>query len=366
MPRQYQAISADSHVDSDRNTYVDYMPQKYLDAAPRLESTDEGDFWVVGDQKQPMIGLSNMAGRKVEDISLKLPRRTYGREGAWDPHERLKDLDTDGVDAEVLFGAVVGGNTPDPALQMAIHHAFNAWLGDFCKVAPDRFLGLGVLPELKDMEAALAELRHIKDAGLKGVWVPTFTNQTPDWVDPVYDPFWAACVDLDLPVHFHLGTGRGAVLEPGNGLSESFITKTTICLFEPLSDVIFTGLFDRFPELQLMLVEGNIAWLAYFLERADHVHNLHRHWAKAPIRKMPSEYFHGNVGATFIRDRVGVKIRHDIGLDNILWSTDYPHSDTTWPKSMEIARQHFEEQGVPPTERHQMLAGNAVRIYNLN
>jgi predicted TIM-barrel fold metal-dependent hydrolase len=355
-------------VDSDTNTYTDYMPARFRDQAPRLESTDEGDFWVVGDQKQAMIGLSNMAGRKFEDYSLKLPRRTYGREGAWDPHERLKDLDTDGVDAEVLFGSVIGGGSPDPDFRMAVHHAFNRWLGDFCAVAPDRFLGLGILPEMDDLDAAIAELRHIKGAGLRGVWIPTFTNSTPEWHDRRYDPFWAACVDLDLPVHFHLGTGRskGMVLEPGNGLSEAFITKTSVCLFDPLADLIFTGLFERFPKLQLLLVEGNIAWLAYFLERADRVHTRHQHWSQPPISKMPSEYFHSNVGATFIQDLVGVKMRHDIGVPNILWSTDYPHTDTTWPASMDSAKEHFDDQGVPPDEKHQIMAGNAVRIYGLN
>ena len=157
------------------NTFTDYMPAKLKDLTPRLESTAEGDFWVIGGQKQALVGLSNMAGRKFEDYSLRLPRREYGRAGAWDPHERLKDIDTDGVDAEVMFGSVIGGSSPDPEYRLAVHHAFNAWLGDFCKVAPDRFLGLGILPEVTDLEAAIAELRHIAGLGLKGVWIPTFT-----------------------------------------------------------------------------------------------------------------------------------------------------------------------------------------------
>lgn len=369
MARAYRAISADSHVDPDANTFVDYMPAQYKEIAPRLESTEDGDFWIVGGQKQAIIGLSNMAGRRFEDYSIKLPRRTYGRAGAWDAKERLKDLDTDGLDAEVLFGMVVGGGAPDPAYRMALYHGFNNWLADFCGTAPYRFIGLGVMPQVDDMpvEDAIAELKHIKAIGLKGVWIPTYNNEKFYWDDLRYDSFWAACVDLQLPVHFHLSTGSTArqVLEPGNGLTEAFITNSSISLFQPLSSLIFTGIFERNPKLQFMLVEGNIGWLGYFLERADRVHTRHQYWSQPPIKRMPSEYFHENIGATFIQDLIGVQIRHSIGVDNILWSTDYPHTDTTWPNSMQAAHDHFEAQDVPSDEAHKILAGNAVRIYGL-
>ena len=205
--------------------------------------------------------------------------------------------------------------------------------------------------------------------GLHGVILPLYPRTDPLNSD-IYDPLWAVVQDLELPVHVHVAVGDPRLSKPlGNdnphihGAYPAAMNDNFMGTYEALSKVIFGGMLERFPRLKFVLVESRIGWLPFFLERSDNVFQRHRHWSKLQLKEPPSFYFHRQVYATFIEDRAGIEARHRIGVDNIMWSSDYPHTDTTWPNSRNYIEDTF--QGVNEQDRHKLLVGNAAKLYKL-
>src|SRR5437773_1103428 len=270
-------ISADSHVNPPKDLWTSRAPAKFSERAPRVESTPQGDFWIVDSQVSGGIGLDASAGHKPEEFRPVGMTYKDMRPGSYDPKARLADMDLDGVDAEVLY---FGG--------------------------PISFHIVG--PRNTNLQQ-------------------TFMNPTP-------------------------------------GVKETFIAIAPISICEVVSTLVFTGILARHPKLHFVLVECGIGWIPYFVERMDQTFNKHRFWTKSVITEKPSTYWYHQGHATFIQDLAGVAARHRAGLRNIMWSTDYPHSDSTWPKSREALAAHF--QDVPESERALIAGGNAAALYGLN
>jgi predicted TIM-barrel fold metal-dependent hydrolase len=364
-------VSADSHVNPPKDLWVRDCPAELRDRAPRVESSEMGDFWVTDSQITGAIGLDSSAGRKPEEY--KPTGLTYKemRPGAYDPKARLEDMDLDGVDAEVLyFGGPVTQLASDPALRRYVVQRYNDWMVELSKASPTRLVGLAHIP-LLDLDEAQAELRRVAKAGLKGFHVDPFPDERggkPLW-DPVYEPFWALVEETRLPMSFHIVGPRKqnvheTFMNPTPGIKETFIAIAPISICETVSTLVFTGILARHPKLRFVLVECGIGWIPYFLERMDQTFNKHRFWTKSIITEKPSEYWYRQGYATFIQDLAGVAERHRAGLKNIMWSTDYPHSDSTWPKSREALTAHFKD--VPDAERALIAGGNCSALYGLN
>ena len=364
-------VSADSHVNPPKDLWVRNVPQKFKDRAPRVESTDMGDFWIVDQQISGAIGLDSSAGRKPEEF--KPHGLTYKdmRPGAYDPKARLEDMDLDGVDAEVLyFGGPVTQYATDPELRMYVVRTYNDWMLELSKAAPARLIGLGHVP-LVDLEEGKRELERIAKLGLRGFHVDPFPDERggkPLW-DPAYESFWSLVEETGLPMSFHIvGPRKANVREvfanPTPGVKETFIAIAPISICETVSTLVFTGILARHPKLNFVLVECGIGWIPYFLERMDQTFNKHRFWTKSILTEKPSYYWYRQGYATFIQDLAGVAERHRAGLGNIMWSTDYPHSDSTWPKSREVLVEHFKD--VPDEERRLIAGANAAKLYHLN
>jgi predicted TIM-barrel fold metal-dependent hydrolase len=364
-------VSADSHVNPPKDLWTNNVPAKFKDRAPRVESTDMGDFWIVDSEISGAIGLDSSAGRKPEEF------KAYGltykdmRPGAYDPKARLDDMDLDGVDAEVLyFGGPVTQYAADPELRRYVVERYNDWMLELSKAAPSRLIGLAHVP-LVDLDEAIAELKRIAKMGLRGFHVDPFPDERggkPLW-DPAYEPLWSAIEETGLPISFHIvGPRKANVREvfqnPTPGVKETFIAIAPISICEVVSTLIFTGILERHPKLHFVLVECGIGWIPYFLERMDQTFNKHRFWTKSVITEKPSFYWYRQGHATFIQDLAGVAERHRAGLRNIMWSTDYPHSDSTWPKSREALEEHFKD--VPAHERSLIAGGNAAELYGLS
>jgi predicted TIM-barrel fold metal-dependent hydrolase len=364
-------VSADSHVNPPKDLWVRECPAKFKDRAPRVESTEMGDFWIVDSEISGAIGLDSSAGRKPEEY------KAYGltykdmRPGAYDPTARLADMDLDGVDAEVLyFGGPVTQYAADPELRRWVVQRYNDWMLELSKAAPGRLIGLAHIP-LVDLDEGLAELKRVAGLGLKGFHVDPFPDERggkPLW-DPAYEPFWSLIEETGLPMSFHIvGPRKANVREvfqnPTPGVKETFIAIAPISICEVVSTLTFTGILERHPKLKYVLVECGIGWIPYFLERMDQTFNKHRFWTKSVITEKPSTYWYRQGHATFIQDLAGVAERHRAGLRNIMWSTDYPHSDSTWPKSREALEEHFRD--VPANERAMIAGGNCGALYGLN
>jgi predicted TIM-barrel fold metal-dependent hydrolase len=364
-------MSADSHVNPPKDLWIRDVPAKFKDRAPRVESTDMGDFWIVDSQISGAIGLDSSAGRKPEEF------KAYGltykdmRAGAYDPKARLEDMDLDGVDAEVLyFGGPVTQYAADPELRRYVVQRYNDWMLELSQAAPSRLIGLAHVPVV-DLDEGIAELKRIAKMGLRGFHVDPFPDERggkPLW-DSAYEPFWSTVEETGLPMSFHIvGPRKANVSEvfqnPTPGVKETFIAIAPISICEVVSTLTFTGILERHPKLHYVLVECGIGWIPYFLERMDQTFNKHRFWTKSVITEKPSLYWYRQGHATFIQDLAGVAERHRAGLRNIMWSTDYPHSDSTWPKSREALAEHFKD--VPADERTLIAGGNCADLYGLN
>jgi len=363
-------VSADSHVNPPKDLWTRNAPAALRERVPRVQATAQGDFWIVDSQISGAIGLDSSAGRKPEEF--KAFGLTYKdmRPGSYDPGARLEDMDLDGVDAEVLyFGGPVTQYPADPALRRYVVETYNDWMLELSKAAPSRLIGLGHIP-LVDLDEAMAELERIAALGLKGFHVDPFPDERggkPLW-DPAYEPFWALVAETALPMSFHIVGPRkqnvqATFMNPTPGVKETFIAIAPISICETVSTLIFTGILARHPRLRFVLVECGIGWIPYFLERMDQTFAKHRFWTKSVITEKPSTYWHRQGYATFIQDLAGVAARHRAGVRNIMWSTDYPHSDSTWPKSREALAEHFRD--VPADERAMIAGGNCAALYGL-
>lgn len=364
-------ISADSHVNPPKDLWSSRAPARLKERAPRVESmATGGDVWLVDQNVAGGIGLDSMAGRKYEDFQAMGLTYKDMRPGAYDPKARLADMDQDGVDAEVLyFGGPATHPVKDAELRRFIVQTYNDWMVELSAAAPKRLIALAHIP-LFDLDEAVAELTRVAQAGLKGFHMNPFPNDLglPPLTDPIYDRLWAAIQDSGLPVSFHIMGPRGMNIErlydSTPGVKEAFISLANISMTELIASLTFTGVLQRFPKLHFVIVESGIGWIPYFLERMDQTYQKHRFWTKSSLNEKPSVYWYRQGHATFIEDHSGVALRHKAGIDNIMWSTDYPHSDTTWPRSREVLAEHF--KNVPDDERRRITGDNAAALYRLN
>ena len=346
------------------------------DKAPEVVKLANGSAaWSWGNNPPTPFSMDVMAGRKYEDYKItegikweEVPRGTY------DPDARLKAMDADGVDTSVLhpnfarvfIKAWLSTGEIDPELRYACMRAYNDHISEFCSVNPKRLTGLGMVP-IQEVPDAVAELKRIaKMAGIHGVLLPSFCPDGRPYSHSDFEPFWNAAEELNLAISLHGGGKPGSMFgsleDPGT--SESFITLSPMEFgAQALTVLVWSGLFDRHPKLRMVMSEAGIGWLAYLKERAVNVYNRHRFWAHSVIKNEPGYYFGRNVFASFVQDVAGIATRDLAGIGAILWGSDYPHTDTTWPRSQEFLEAHF--KGVSAADRQQILYENPTRVYGL-
>jgi predicted TIM-barrel fold metal-dependent hydrolase len=309
------------------------------------------------------------AGKTPEELPTFFESSTYkdARPGGWDPAERVKDMDLDGVEADVIY-TTLGFRQfwlTDGTLQRACFRVYNDWLADYCAYAPNRLAGLALI-SLYDVAEGVKELRRCAARGLKGalIWVSPPADRP--YSSPDYDPFWAEAQDLGMPISLHSITGMGpeSRLAIKNPL-DRYVRSTVLCheVQRTLVVLIFSGVLERFANLKLVSAENEVGWLPFFLQKLDQSQEEYRYLYPAPLKLKPSEYFRRQVFATFIDDPVGVASREFVGVENIMWSSDYPHTVSTWPHSREVVERDF--KGVPEGEKRQMVRENVARLYGL-
>ena len=361
----YHLISSDSHVTMPDEAWQEYLDPEFRDRAPRIERTDEGDFRVFEGKRTPIMTLDNLAGKKPEEFSLNVRKLNEQRAGAWDPAERIKDMDTDGVDAEVLY---VGGPlmSSDPALRLNSVRGYNRWLSAYASYAPGRLLGVAAIP-IDTPERAAEEIRWAAaQPGLASGYIPLFPPEG-DYGDERWDPMWEAFRDTGMPIGLHVGGRRPGT--PVVGMYDSaprFMTglvMSKLTMAESVSELIHGLVMQRYPEVRFVAVEGQIGWISFFQYYSDHLWEKHRFWTKSELVEPPSHYFRRQVFGTFMEDPVGLREREHIGIDNIMWASDYPHSETTWPNSKALT----DEWLTPLGDEHKakILWKNCAELYGL-
>jgi uncharacterized protein len=365
------AISADSHVTEPGDCYVPYIDPAFRDRAPVAVTHETMGAAMSVDNGRSVIpyGMIAAAGRPWDQIS---PFIHVGWDelhpGGWDATARLAEQERDGVRAEVLYPSVgmLLCNHPDADYKKACFDAYNRWLADFTAPAPERLIGIGQTA-LRSVEEGIAELEQMKAQGLKGVMLPGFaaSHDEGDYDDPRWDPYWRASVELDLPVSFHILTGSGNL---GDGQFRGPKMNSFLGIIRGCQDVIgtliFGKVFDRVPELKVVCVEADAGWVPHWMYRADHAVERHRNWLGAgDLERMPSEYFREHVYVTFQDDWVAFQTAHLMNHERLLWASDHPHSDSTFPESQRVLAEHT--AGLTDDVRDDIVWRNTARLYGL-
>jgi predicted TIM-barrel fold metal-dependent hydrolase len=363
-------ISADSHVIEVPDLWEKGMPQPLRDRAPKLYFDEKRDAWMFGspDVAPQAVGGLFMAGQKPEEINkFRKAGFAVARQGGWDPIARLKDMEQDGVLAEVLYPSLGLGLfcVEDAALQEGLFRAYNDWLIDYCSKVPDKLFGIALV-SMYNVENAIAELERCKKQGMSGTMIWQVPHPSLPFTSPHYERFWAASQDLDMPVHLHILTGFGDSLkrQTSHGIQRYRIgVNQTREIEDALFDMIFSGVLERYPRLKIVSVENEIGWMPFWLGQCDKAFRRHRPNEPLAIDKAPSEYFHRQVYATFFNDHVGGRLFSWWGADNCMWSNDYPHQNSTWPNSREVINRDM--GSLPAADRKKLLFSNVEKLYNL-
>lgn len=373
MKISHPFISADSHVNPDPAIWRDYLPPALRDKAPQVESREDGQYVTFEGTEQRISLLSDAAGRRDKDMNkaVKDVKKEF-KAGGWDPDIRLEDMKRDSVVAEVIYGGTYTFQTSDLELRLAMTRAYNDWLAKLCRSHPDRLIGIAEIPTW-DMELAAKEVFRAKELGHRGVLIPAIPTLEGPWstpadrpyTDPFWEPLWSVLEETEMSANMHLGPKPLT-----KGLTESSLMSHIVCnkamMAEPICSVIFSGALQRHPKLKLVSVEGGIGWMAFIVEWMDRVFERHNAWQNSPLTEMPSHYFHQQVFGTFMEDVVGLRERELIGVDNIMWASDYPHSDSTWPHSRKSVEEQMSEASVSAEDAYKITFGNAAKLYGIN
>ena len=367
-------ISADSHVIEPRNLWVERVDKAFRDRAPRVVQNPgslKGEWFICEGLEPRPASLAFAAGKDPSEYNEFQKATNYDNAlpGGWEAAPRLKDMALDGVEAEVIYttlGFRLFGLLDEP-FQRELFRAYNDWLAELCSHSPKRLLGLALIP-LLDVEAGVKELRRCAKLGLRGALVMCSPPEGQSYADRTFDPFWTEAQALQMPLSLRLGTGHG---RESRYDADLFLRAMTIPheVQRTFATLLFGGVLERFPDLKLVSAENDIGWVPHFLARADLTfHKLGSLKLSASggavLKMLPSEYFRRQVYATFIDDVVGVRNTDLFGVDNYMWSSDYPHLMATWPRSREAVARNF--QGISEGVKWKVVRDNAARLYDID
>jgi predicted TIM-barrel fold metal-dependent hydrolase len=386
---KYNRISADCHLDMPwmpPTLFTEQSKKELKDRMPFVADGPDGPFWTT--KSGANFGLLNGVGpggaklvpgqnKRVdimaqtgmfEDGKIGRPEARTAIQRPSDPHLRVKEMERDGVDAEVIFG-ILGGASKMQDIEAANHmlEIYNDWLVDFVKPYPDRMIGLGCIP-YGDPEVAAQEVYRCAKLGLKGVELSCSWDMQPMW-DPIWEPMWKACSEVQLPLHFHtFPTTAPQAREQMNVQVRRAAMFTGVSAFQMglihiLAAMMGAGVFERYPNLRVSFGESGIGWIPYALDRMDFEFEDR---FRDLMKLKPSEYWQRQCKATFQYDVIGPKLLNTNNLmteETLMWGSDYPHTDGIWPESTKYIDEQF--AGLSAEQIRKITCDNAAKFYNL-
>ena len=335
-----------------------------------------GDWWFSDGKKLFGIaaGTDQVGVRFEEPEKLTFEGRIEDvRPGGYIPEEHVKDMDIDGIDLSIVYptiGLALYAIVPDRELLTSIFRIYNDWLGEFCGAVPKRLKGIAML-NLDDVGEGVKELERCAKLGFVGAMITVYPPEERSYDQPEYEPLWAAAQDLEMPLSLHINTNRPDVGQQMRDLqttTANFMANVDHWVRMSLGNMIFSGVFERYPKLQVGSVEQELSWVPHFLDRIDFNYTQREHEFSAAYRfkegALPSDFFHNNVFLGFQEDALGIRLRDIIGVDQLQWGADYPHIESTFPRS----RQIIEEILVDCTEEEKakIVGANAARVYGFD
>ena len=402
MPLQdhMQIISVDDHLIEHPRVFTDRLAAKYLEHGPRIVEDEQGrHIWHFEGKVYPYIGLNAVAGKSPQEYGMEPLRFDDMIPGCYDPVERIKDMDVDGIQAACCFpsfpgfGGRVFLNANDKDLAFACLQAWNDFsVDEWCATDRSRYVPLALLP-LWDVDLCVAELKRVAAKGARVVSFPDSPAPLglPSFHSDHWGPLWNAFEETGVVVSLHFGSGS---FVPGFSASAKQLSPTykggefqsvslrtggnavkdddapTVCSFAvyatnlmwTAADLVFSGQLQKHPRLKFMLAEGGIGWFPYIAERMDQVWERHRYYQPIDFGTRPSDLLRKHFWGCYIQDDFGIKNRHEIGIDRICVEIDYPHSDSNWPNSRKMIAATLAD--VPDEEAHRIVELNAREALN--
>jgi predicted TIM-barrel fold metal-dependent hydrolase len=368
---EYRIISSDSHIIEPADLWKKRIDAKFRDRAPSLVREGEDDQWYCDGQTFGNVGINQQAGVRFEDPTQL--RREGSMDtvplGGLDPDAHVKDMDVDGVVGGVLYPSqcLTVYRIPAGDLLSAVFRAYNDYLAEFCQAHPNRLKGIAML-NVDFVDDAVGEIERAAKIGLAGAMISIRPILRYDHL--AYERLWAAAQDLDMPLSLHVGTTRW---RPGVDFSNEtfqnpfFFPNREYDVRECINSMVFGGVFERYPGLRVGAVEFEISWAPYFITTMDSFYKERVGGVSLKRFKndmMPSDFFRRNVFIGFQEDDLGIELRHRIGVENLLWGSDYPHAESTFPKSREILERIL--QGVPEEEKAKIAGDNTAKLYHFS
>jgi predicted TIM-barrel fold metal-dependent hydrolase len=379
-------IDADSHFTERPDLFTELAPAQYKDRVPHVEVIDDVRTWVFDGHPLGRASAGAVIGvdGKKESADLALNHWTIEQThvGSYDPEVRLEVLDECGIDAQIMFPNTVGlggqdlGMIEDEALCKLVVELYNDYMAGIQADSGDRLLGLPLMPAWS-VDRCVAETKRVAALGARGVNMTSDPTDlgAPDLASEAWDPFWAVCADLHMPVHFHIGASATAMSFYGQYPWESHPMDTKLAIGGTLlfignarvvTNLILSGMFDRHPDLQMVSVESGIGWIPFILETLDYEMAENSPEELAMLKKPPSEYFKSNLYATFWFENARNKLPdliEAVGEDSILFETDFPHPTCLYPSPLKTVEDKMAT--LSPEVRNKILGENARKLYRL-
>ena len=359
----YVVISTDCHAAGRPEHYTEYLEAEYQPAyraeVEKAAAILSRQAAVVGDDDALFSreGRADFAGAAAV---------VGGLEGEWRSDVRRVALEADHTVAEVIFpnGSPFMGSD-DPHLRLVGARAYNRWLAEFCSDLPGRRAGLAQV-SVYDVDATLGEMRWAAENGLRGILLPPNPMGAPLYLDPCYEPMWAAAAEMSMPVHFHGTPQWEGYGDFGLASIAAMTSETAWFSHRPLTFLVWAGVLERHPDLRLVFTEIGAAWVPNAVAGLDAIYDFEMFdHLKQSLPSRPSEYWSRQcfAAASFMGPKEA-RLRHAIGLDNLMWGSDYPHLEGCWPRSLQSLRRTF--AGVPDAEARKILGGNAAALYGFD
>lgn len=377
---RYRRISADGHIDLNwlpADLFSSEAPAALKDRMPHVVDGELGPTWVTG--KGVSFGLQNgigPTGRKYVpgklgrvDVMETTGLFSDGEKGirrVTDPDMRLRDMEYDGIDAEVIYGLLgVAVRMRDPEASRVVTRIYNDWIADFCRSHPDRQIGLAIIPN-DDVDVAVAEVHRAARLGLKGLDL-TVSWDMESLCHPMWEPLFAAVAEVDLPLHLHTAPHVPWDFRTrfpgthGDALNFQITSVFQMTLGNMIAAIIGRGYLERYPNMRVAFAECGTGWIPYLLERMDFLY--HDSFRQLPLAMPPSDYWRRQCRATFQFDETGAGLIDAMGVETLMWGADFPHLDGVWPESGKYIERQF--AGLPEEDIYRITCDNAARFYRL-
>ncbi|MGF7235331.1 MAG: amidohydrolase family protein [Frankia sp.] len=369
-------VSIDDHMIEPPDMYKNHVPKKWLDQAPKVVRNEQGaDEWMFqGESTSTPFGMAATVGWPREEWGFNPGTLSELRPACFDVHERVRDMNANGVLASMCFPTMAGFNArtfneaPDKDLSLVMLQAYNDWhIDEWCGAYPGRFIPLGVVP-LWDVDLAVAEVHRIAKKGCKSISFLEAPHAfgLPSFLSGHWDPMLKALVEENMVLSLHIGAAWSLITLAPEAPVDHLIVVPSQATMLTAQDLLFGPTLRRFPDLRVALSEGGIGWIPFYLDRVDR-HYQNQSWIEGQSfgeGKLPSDVFREHILACYITDPSGLKLRDEIGIDIIAWECDYPHTDTTWPESPEFAWKEFQGAGCSDADIHKITWENATRFFD--